>query len=312
MRDSLKHIKISVIIPVYNRCDVIQRAVESLLQQDFDQPYEIIVVDDGSTDETADVIEDRSPLVRVIRQENAGAAAARRTGIEQACGEFVAFLDSDDVAEPWHLSTLFAALTNPGHESPVVLSWARVADLNGESFPTEKQPQFNKDSILFDPVRQLLETGCFTSSMNLMTSREIAMEATVGREFLRAANDYDFTLRVANQGAFVFADKITIRCDRRDDGISRKTRSLQAAYAVIAAVDAVKQSGRLPELKAVLQSRIEKLWPSAVSQLVREKNYGLAMRVLKQGMKHGWTRQSPKYLWWSLGASGLSPVTSKR
>lgn len=89
---------VSVVIPTYNRAHVLNRAIRSVLGQTY-QHFEIIVVDDGSTDNTEQVVkaiaDDR---VRYIRHEtNKGtAAAARNTGIRQACGEFIGFVDSDD------------------------------------------------------------------------------------------------------------------------------------------------------------------------------------------------------------------------
>ena len=86
---------VSVIIPTYNRCAILERAIESVLGQTFTD-YELIVVDDGSTDETADLLDRYRNRVKVIRQENRGVSAARNTGIRASKGELVALLDSDD------------------------------------------------------------------------------------------------------------------------------------------------------------------------------------------------------------------------
>lgn len=94
---------ISVIIPTYNRASWVLKAVDSILDQ-TEPPLEVIVVDDGSTDHTAQVIEGYSDRgVRLHQQENRGVSAARNVGAELARGEFLAFLDSDDVAYPKRL-----------------------------------------------------------------------------------------------------------------------------------------------------------------------------------------------------------------
>jgi glycosyltransferase involved in cell wall biosynthesis len=96
----------SVVIPVYNRAEVLKTALTSVFAQSF-QDFEIVVVDDGSSDQpcrTIDAIGD--PRVRCLRQENKGGAAARNTGIDAAIGQFIAFLDSDDVFLPHHLQTM--------------------------------------------------------------------------------------------------------------------------------------------------------------------------------------------------------------
>ena len=87
---------VSVVIPTYNAVNTIRRALDSVLAQTYEAITEIIVVDDGSEDETPDFVRTNYPDARVIEQENAGAAAARNTGVAAATGEYVAFLDDDD------------------------------------------------------------------------------------------------------------------------------------------------------------------------------------------------------------------------
>lgn len=91
----MSRLSISVIIPTYNRAHLIKRALDSALSQLIDGD-EIIVVDDGSTDSTAEVMAGYSPPVRYIRIENGGAGPARNRGIDEARGDLIAFLDSDD------------------------------------------------------------------------------------------------------------------------------------------------------------------------------------------------------------------------
>ncbi len=90
---------VSVIIPTYNRAELVCTAIDSLLAQ-IRLPDEIIVVDDGSTDDTAHVLEKYASPVRVIQQPNAGRSAARNRGLDAASGDLIAFLDSDDYLLP--------------------------------------------------------------------------------------------------------------------------------------------------------------------------------------------------------------------
>lgn len=90
---------ISVVIPAYNAATVIEEALDSVLAQTL-APHEVIVVDDGSTDNTIPVVEKYASSVKLLRQSNGGAAAARNTGIQAATGEWVAFLDADDTWAP--------------------------------------------------------------------------------------------------------------------------------------------------------------------------------------------------------------------
>jgi glycosyltransferase involved in cell wall biosynthesis len=102
-------IRCSVIIPVYNGASTIGQAIDSVRAQNVDD-YEIVVVDDGSTDRTPGVLRRYQPAVKVIGQDNAGAAAARNAGVTAACGEYLSFLDADDVWHPTRLRKTVAAL----------------------------------------------------------------------------------------------------------------------------------------------------------------------------------------------------------
>lgn len=99
---------ISVIIPLYNKEAGIATALRSILEQTY-QDFEVVVVDDGSTDDGATIVEQHSdPRIRLIRQANAGVSAARNRGIEKAKGEYVAFLDADDEWMPGFLTEIVA------------------------------------------------------------------------------------------------------------------------------------------------------------------------------------------------------------
>lgn len=105
---------ISVVIPCYNAEEYLAEAIRSAVSQ-TKTPSEIIVVDDGSTDSSARIAEQCGPLVRVIRQDNRGASAARNAGVRAAAGDWIAFLDADDVWAPTCLEKLSgAAETAPG------------------------------------------------------------------------------------------------------------------------------------------------------------------------------------------------------
>jgi len=100
---------VSIILPTYNRADTIVRAIESVQAQTF-QDWELIVVDDGSTDGTAELIENLEPRMVLIRQENRGFTEARNVGIRASSGKYLAFLDSDDEFMPHHLELCVAFL----------------------------------------------------------------------------------------------------------------------------------------------------------------------------------------------------------
>ena len=113
MTTPLHHV--SVVVPTVNRREVLPRALESILGQTFSD-LELIVVDDGSTDYTAELVERDYPDVHFLRQEDRGVRAARNAGIAAAQGEWIDFLDSDDAWLPEKLERQMQALeTEPGH-----------------------------------------------------------------------------------------------------------------------------------------------------------------------------------------------------
>jgi hypothetical protein len=121
---------VSVVIPTYNRAELVRETVASVLQQSH-PPSEVIIVDDGSTDGTAAVCAAFVEPVRYIRQENAGVSAARNRGIREARGDWIAFVDADDVWVPQKLEVQLAAL----HQVPEArwcASDCRVIGMDGQ------------------------------------------------------------------------------------------------------------------------------------------------------------------------------------
>ena len=118
-------VKYSVIIPLYNKAEYIRRTLKSVLAQSF-QNFEVIVVDDGSKDDSLKIARQVvSGKIRIIVQENRGTAVARNTGIENAKGEYIAFLDADDVWKPNYLETI-DNLTEKYPQSDIFVTAYRV------------------------------------------------------------------------------------------------------------------------------------------------------------------------------------------
>lgn len=101
--------RITAVVPTYNRGPLIARAIESMLGQTR-PPDEIVIVDDGSSDDTAERLQVYGERIRYVRQDNAGGSAARNRGVEEASHPWVAFLDSDDHWRPEHLQRMEAAI----------------------------------------------------------------------------------------------------------------------------------------------------------------------------------------------------------
>lgn len=105
-------IKISIIVPVYNVEKYIEQCVKSLLDQDIHEEYEILLIDDGSTDKSGEICDlfDREEKVRVFHKKNGGLSDARNFGIEKSLGKYIAFVDSDDIVSKNYLSILYTGI----------------------------------------------------------------------------------------------------------------------------------------------------------------------------------------------------------
>ena len=134
--------RVSVVIPTYNRAGCLPRAIDSVLAQTFDD-YEIIVIDDGSSDNTSEVLAAYGDRVCVVKQVNQGVSAARNHGIRVARGEFVAFLDSDD---EWLPRKLEAQVQYLNSHSDVgfagCLGYCREEDGTFFSFDENDRPEY--------------------------------------------------------------------------------------------------------------------------------------------------------------------------
>lgn len=134
-----KELKFSIIMPTYNREKTIGRAIKSVLNQSY-KNWELIVVDDGSTDNTNDEINKiKDSRLKYFFQENKGRSSARNSGISLSSGDFICFLDSDDKYYPHHLKVLYSNICSNGK---IALYHTRhCMNIDGEVKKKKKRPQ---------------------------------------------------------------------------------------------------------------------------------------------------------------------------
>lgn len=193
-------IAFTVVIPVYNRADILGRAVHSVLAQTC-QDFEIIVVDDGSRDDVGAAVEKFGDArIVYIRQQNQGASTARNRGIDAARGRFVAFLDSDDSYLPHHLATAAHVLSgaeNMAFYSPVIAE--RAAGISVVKPP--RRIRAGEDMACY-----LMCDRGFVQTSGLVVPRHIARRVRY-REDASFGDDTDFAVRLQRAGCtFSMAD----------------------------------------------------------------------------------------------------------
>ena len=193
--------KVTVVVPAYNVARHIDECLASIAAQTLED-WECVVVDDGSTDGTAERLREiDDPRVRVMRQANQGVSAARNAGLMAACGEYLLFLDGDDRLHPRTLERLSACLEASPHAVAAYGSvWAIFED--GTSYPQKplERRRFRSGDLLEALLRweTFLSVGC------------VLMRADRGREIggfkpeLRLSEDWEFFCRLASLGDFEF------------------------------------------------------------------------------------------------------------
>ena len=196
------HPRISVVVPVYNRAALIERALRSVFAQTV-QDFELIVVDDGSTDDLEKTLERcRDPRLRLVHHErNRGAAAARNSGIREARGTYIAFLDSDDEWLPEKLARQLAALDRSRPEIAVSLTGFYL--LRDKLGRREQRPlPSERDWFL------RLLAGCnVNAGSGLMVRRSVCEAVGYYDETMRRLEDWDWLLRYAARAPIVTVEE---------------------------------------------------------------------------------------------------------
>lgn len=179
---------VSVIIPAYNRGWILKEAVDSVLSQEF-YDFELIVVDDGSEDNTSDILASYGNRIKIIRQKNKGVSSARNKGITSSSGNYIAFLDSDDLWLPGKLSTQLAFFeNNPG---ALICQTEEIWLKNGKRINPEKRHK-KISGFCFEKSLEL----CMVSPSAVMVKRSLLDIIGLFDETLPACEDYDMWLRI--------------------------------------------------------------------------------------------------------------------
>ena len=206
---------ISVIIPTFNREVLVKRAINSVLSQTC-PPEEIIVVDDGSTDQTSRIIAEEFPQITLLTQANKGVSAARNKGIRHANCDWLAFLDSDDEWAPSKLEKQINALRN--RRDFVACHTDEIWMRNGNRVNAMKKHQKPEGWIF----QQCLPLCCVSPSSVVLKKALFSMVGDFD-EALPACEDYDMWLRIFSIfPVLLLQDKLVIKYGGHDDQLSKK------------------------------------------------------------------------------------------
>ncbi len=195
---------VSVVIPNFNHALYLSAAIASVLAQSYPN-VEIIVVDDGSTDESRAVAARYGNRIRYIWQENRGLSAARNTGIRAANGEYIGLLDADDLYEPHYLSTMITTLQANPEADGLYCGYQFVDQYN------QPLPQIEARQIPTEQIYATLLDGNFFVPESVLVHQRCYASAGAFDETLRACEDWDMWLRITRQHVIIGTDAVLTR-----------------------------------------------------------------------------------------------------
>ena len=271
----------SIVLPTYNRRHQLERCIDSIKAQDY-LSFEIIVVDDGSTDETRKFIQDNHPDVRYYHQTNQGVSKARNTGIEKAQGPYIAFIDSDDMWYPSRLSILYAAAVKmPPDVGLIFNDMDRIINGRGDGtsyadryFEVKGRrvldsmhqavgidlPQRNLNASYGHVFPQLLHGNIISPPCTVM-KKEVLNTLGNFREDFRVANDSELFLRASKAYKVGYVPMIltSIAPPREKTSLSTSANSIEKIKNMIMVIESYYHMEEKEILKQQLKLRLATL-----------------------------------------------------
>ncbi|MDR0548099.1 MAG: glycosyltransferase family 2 protein [Deltaproteobacteria bacterium] len=243
---------VSVIVPTYNRAYCLNRALNSVLSQEGGIKFELIVVDDGSTDETPKLLEPlaKEGRIEVLTQANRGVAAARNLGLSVAKGEWVAFLDSDD---EWSQGKLAAQVQDLKDRPGFLISQCQEIWIRGDKRVNPGLKHQKLQGSIFNEATRL----CLISPSAVILKTDLLKEVGGFDESFLACEDYDLWLRLSARYEIGLLDKALVtRYGGRADQLSAQPG---LDYYRVLALKKILNSGLLdPEKKLVAAAELKK------------------------------------------------------
>jgi len=213
---------ISVIIPTFNRAEFLKEAIQSVLDQDYflgsekKRLFEVIVVDDGSTDKTGEDVHSYESDILYVYQENRGVSAARNTGLRFAQGDFIAFLDSDDL---WKRDKIRVQMSLMNTLSRAMMCYTEETWIRHGVFVNPKKRHQKYSGWIFERVLPL----CLISLSSALFRREVFEKIGTFDEDFPVCEDYDFGIRLTHRYPVHFLTRpLIIKRGGHEDQLSRE------------------------------------------------------------------------------------------
>ena len=295
---------ISVVIPTFNRVQQVQSALRSVLAQTYPE-FEAIVVDDGSTDGTGQALQtlirqegSNSSRVRYFFQPNRGQSAARNIGIEDARGEWIAFLDSDDVWLPEKLEWQVRALEQFKHKCCACITDARLVDnlgMDALAFRKSGKPYQEAVGIDGDALRSLVKYRDPFWLSTLLVRTDVARQLGCFDTQLGYAEDHDFLFRLSLLTSICYVNKPLCILDRSKspegsscrpwDGVEVRLRGSQSMLEKWLKLD----SKLPPDVRTLVIQGLRHVHSAWANWYLEHERYDEAKQAVDKAMKYEFT-----------------------
>ncbi|MBO4972969.1 MAG: glycosyltransferase family 2 protein [Clostridia bacterium] len=273
--------RFSVVIPVYNKANTLGHALDSVLKQK-ERDFEIVVVDDGSTDSLGDAIAEYEgePSLRVIHQENGGVSAARNTGIKNAKGDYICFLDADDLYFENHLSVLSSMIDRYPAQSYFATSHITVFPDHTERKSSHALKGFPNDFLcenLFELLNQrgdgIINTNCICIRRLLLLEENLFFQPGE-----RIGEDTDMWFRIALNHPIVISQELTTSYRREYSTATAKTSN---SFTWIFARRNIQEMDISPAIKKECFRLIDRYKMTCSRDLMRSHDRAKAIATLR-------------------------------
>lgn len=294
--------KVNICIPTYNRRDYLKETLESIFAQMY-KDFEVIIVDDGSTDGTERMIKEAGFPVRYYWQENAGDAAARNRLIELADGKYISFLDSDDLLGEDAIERMVGAIPD-GAEDVIVYGPYVAIDQDGNICKRKRKKLYSGN------ITECLFENILVHSCGSMFPLKVIREAKGFDVSLPICSDYDLWLRLSLKYRFIAISRPLFKRRRHSDNLSRRSFANRKTELEVLENFYYNRGGKELIASGRAMKRLSKEGYRAGRCAIREGLQEIAVDLLKESFQRH--RNFKSLLWWTIAAAKLHPALRSR
>ena len=287
-----------MVLPAYNAESHLKEALDSVFAQSY-RPIEVVVVDDGSTDATAEIVKG-FPDVRYVCQNNRGPSAARNAAIGIAQGALIAFIDADDVWEPAKLNEQVAILC-AAPEAGLVFSNMRHFSESGDLQPSMFAKYgltaefFGEDRRVLDCVSKLVRTN-FIPTSSVVARKDAVVGVGGFDEGIRKAEDWDLWLRIALRSPIVYSAKVLMQKRVHEVNVSRDAEGMNVAALRVLEKLRVEHHELLSKLGVDMTVTLRDGYRNLGYFYIRQMSISKARAALRRSLSLGFQLRSLLYL----------------